>query len=272
MRDQWLAWSAKVPRSILFAGLLCLALVSSACSGLTNSTGTPACNKTFACYGVVTWKLSDGTLKRTPHGILTHMYVRDIYCDSTCQSLNGFGENYILIGNSGLNQWYKVGISERNFDSLYYFAAVDDPYGVHYSDITDATLSDEAYSDRYNYVWLGLQHDISTKPDDWWGEFIRSNNTYGTWGWVNYITPAAVQAGLLIYGTQGISAEDSDWLSLRYMDTPDTTGPKQISPTLYPNLLTDDSHGSIYQTTTPYAQWMGVYYDGDTFTAQCCQP
>jgi hypothetical protein len=257
-------------RQLGFAGLVAIALVCSACSGLTTSTGTPACNKTFACYGVVSWTATQ--LKGAPQGILTHMYVRDITCDSTCQSQNGFGENYILVGNSGLNQWYKLGISEHSYDSLYYFMADEDPYGLHYVDASDATSSSSATSDRYNYVWLGLQHDISTKPDDWWAEFIRSDNSQGYAGWINYITPAAAEAGLLIYGTQGIAAEDSDWLSLRYMIAPDTTGPQQISTTLYPYLLTDASEPTPYQTNPPYAQWMHVYIDGDTFTAQCCVP
>jgi hypothetical protein len=274
MFNQPLVHGALARHTILFAGLLCLAIISSACSGQTNSTGTPACNKTFACYGVVSWNIGNTTLKLkgAPQGILTHMYVRDITCDSTCQSQNGFAENYILVSNSGQNQWYKVGISEHNYDSLYYFMADDDPYGLHMADVADATNNSSATSDRYNYVWLGLQLDISTKPADWWAEVIRSDNSQGYAGWINYITPAAAQAGLLIYGTQGIAAEDSDWLSLRYMTTPDTKGPQQISTTLFPYLLTDAGEPAPYQTSPPYAQWLHVYIDGDTFTAQCCVP
>jgi len=261
-------------RQLSYASFVAIALVFSACSGLTTSTGTPACNKTFACYGVVSWDTNDKTLnlKGAPQGILTHMYVRDITCDTTCQSQNGFAENYILVGNSGLNLWYKLGISEHNYDSLYYFAAFYTTYGLDYIDLIDGVGNSSATSDRYNYIWLGIQHDISTKPDDWWGEYIRSDNTQGYFGEYNYITPAAVQAGEMIYGTQGIAAEDSDWLSLRYMIAPDTKGPVQISTTLYPYLLTDAGHPVPYQTKPPYAQWLNLYIDGDTFTAQCCTP
>lgn len=256
-------------RGLGYVALLGIALATSACTGQTASTGTPGCNKTNAgCYGIVQWIPSNTTFVGTPQGVGADIYVRDLTCDSNCQAENGFIANYIMLADSGLQKWYELGFwrSGSNGGALRYFSGTDTlGGGVAFTNFgSGPTL--------YDYTLFGVDHAIDT-----YGNYIAviAADPHGDWSTANFymngssFTPGAIEAGEILHGTKGEAAEDSDWLGLRYETTPVYAYPLS---SMYPNLLTSASHGKVVQNQPPYAQWMNVYIDGDTFTAQCCVP
>jgi hypothetical protein len=256
-------------RRLSYIGLLAVALVAAACSGQTASTGTPGCNKVGSgCYGVVYWTPKNTTFVAAPQGVGADIYVRDLTCDSNCIAENGFVANYILLADSGLQKWYELGFwrGAASSGALSYFSGTDTLSGVSFVNFGSGPS-------LYNYTLFGVDHAI-----DSYGNYIAviAADPYGAWSTTNFymqnvasFTPGAVEVGLILHGTKGEAAEDSDWLSLRYETKPIYAYPVS---SMYPNLLTSASHGSVLSNNPPYAQWMNVYIDGDTFTAQCCVP
>jgi hypothetical protein len=262
------AHNPQIWRGLGYVGLLAIALAVSACSGLTASTGTPGCNKTNSgCYGIVYWTPTNTTFTGTPQGVGADIYVRDLTCDSDCIAENGYVADYLLLADSALKNWYEFGYWRGAGDggALHYFSGTDTlgGGGVAFTDFGSGPS-------LYNYTLFGVDHAI-----DSYGNYVAviAADPYGGWSTADFymnttsFTPGAIEAGVILHGTKGEAAEDSDWLGLRYETKPIYDYPLA---SMYPNLLTSASHGSIRQDQPPYAQWMGVYIDGDTFTAQCC--
>ncbi len=256
-------------RPLMMGALAAALLISAACTGQTASGGTPQCAN--GCYGVVIWRPTNTTFTGTPQGVGSDIYVRDLTCDANCVSENGYIANYIMLASADLKVWYELGFwrSGQTNGSLQYFSATNNVQGnVQFTNYGSGPS-------LYNYTLFGVDHAVDTS-----GNYIAAiaADPHGGWSTASFyflnkgavaFTPGAIEMGELLHGTHGEAAEDSDWLGNRYENQPIYAYPLS---SMYPYLLTNSSHGAIVSQNPPYANWMNVIIDGDTFTAQCCTP
>jgi hypothetical protein len=272
-RDTW-------QRPILFAAVLVFAIISSACDSST-PVGLPSCTSANLCFGVNSWTNGNTTFAAgTPQGMMSNVYLRLLYCDSSCQAEKGFIANYIMLGDAPLKNWFQIGFRAdgANNGDMYYY------YGYTYNGTTGWVnmAPVNIATDIGNYLNFGVNHVLD--PTNQFStnsvELIYAN-PYGAWsssGFVEQTTtfaPSQLQIGLAVHGTHGEAADSTVWLSNRY-----GTAAKNLYPVAmyYPNLLGDYQakayYGAIFQQQPPYARWLGanIFNNGDGFIAYCCKP
>jgi hypothetical protein len=258
--------------SLLLCGLIALALASAAC-GETTPVGQPSCKSSSACYGIVYWTPSNTTFSGTPQGVMSKIYMRLLYCDASCQSENGFTQNFVMLTDAKLQTWFEVGFRAdgANNGNLYFFSGSNFGGTVAYTNMGSVDVPTQIA----NFINFGVNHVIDLKnsysPNS--VQMIYAD-PYGGWSTDDFVdntstfTPGSIEMGELVHGTHGESADGSAWLSDRYTTTSTAFYPDIA---MYPNLLTATSHGQIRQDLPPAAFWLGYTIDGDAFTANCCK-
>jgi hypothetical protein len=254
-------------RPLAIVLLLSVALISTACIGDTASNGTPGCAKVNSgCYGATYWNAKNGTkFVGTPYGVMSKIYLRSMTCNASCKAEHGFIEDYLLLGDSGLQKWYRFGF-RRDENGFYYFAEQN-------NDVKNVSLYNiDAVQnvDVYNYLPSEVMYDSTyTSPVvSLYATPLSAPTTTGIIFNAPNFTPGSIEVAQLLYGTNGEGAEDSDFVSLRYRTVATSTWPLIQN---YPNLLTNIGYGTLLHDNPPFPSWFGNNIDGDTFTAYCCQ-
>lgn len=265
-------------RRTLFLGLIALALVFAAC-GTSATLGMKSCASSTACYGVNYWVPKNHSFAGTPQGTMSQLFLRLLYCDTTCQSENGFIGDYILLGDANLQNWFELGYRAdgANNGNMYYYAASQYGGAAVYTNMSPVSIT----SDIGSYLNFSVQHaldptnttsqnyiaQIFAAPNGAWSEDTFVNNTTS-------FTPGSVEIGEVVHGTMGESADTTVWLSDRYSTTAQYVYPQQSSfPNLFPNLTAKTGYGQMLLSSPPYGRWLNAnVFDGDAFIAYCCLP
>ncbi len=265
----WLAASRDTwRRDLAVLVLVALTTTVAACGG--SPANTPKC-LAKNCYAVAGFYLKGTDFAQTPHGVLVTIDVAKLGCDSNCVNEYGYIENYTLIGDNHLDNWVKSGYLTYLLTSgptWAYFSEKDNSnYGittVYYGKGPATDVGQEA-----NFI---VHSVVSGGQTSYYAAYQAPSSTQG-YLWTptgvdpGTFTPGAAEAGELLHGGHGESADGATYSGFFYTATDLPNG--DVTPSDFPLELLGMGHPE--SDNPPSGVWVG--FEGNPaawFQTWCC--